>query len=197
MFRLLIFVALFAATLLPGKPAFCQAQSAPPATKQTSAARPRQVRFDVQLTRTGTAGTAKADTPAPDSTKPDAPKPDPAPPSNDPVIIGSPSVSTLDRNTATATVTGGATSYTLALSPTIETADNAVQVLWNLRMNGKDFPGGTASFTLAGAARIVAGTDTPLAEMTLSDPKTGQAATFRVRVRVTLSDVTAATTATP
>lgn len=192
--RLLPFVA--GALVTVCSPLITQPAIAAPPVSQTAPSRPRQVRFDVQITRMpappGASTTPNASgTPA--ATPPVAGDAAQTPPANgdNPTIVGTPTVTTFDRNTATVAVTGTGISYTLSLSPTVENADNAVQVLWNLRMNGKDLPGSTSAFTMSGASRVIAQTDTTLAEMSLTDPKTGQATVFRFRVRITVDEATA------
>ena len=100
------------------------------------------------------------------------------------VTLAAPMLTTLDGNTASVSVAGGDPSYTISLSPTVETADNKVQVLWTIRLAGKTLPG-ASSVTLTGASRVGAGKDAILAEITLTDGATGKRAVYRLQGVVT------------
>ena len=145
------------------------AASAAPALAARAPEKPaRQVRFAVQITRSDAADARAA--------------------AGAPRVLGSPVITTLDKNTGSISVSGGDLGYSLSLSPGVETGNN-VALLWNLQLSGRDLPGAT-SVTMNGASRVVAGRAEPVAEITLKDPKTGRQSTFRVQVTTTLVDAT-------
>jgi hypothetical protein len=151
---------------------------APPSSPSVPPARtapaPAQIRLEMRLTRSDKEGGSAADAGSASS----------APPA-----IATPTLSTLDRGTATVSVTNKDLSYSVSASPSIEQAgkaDSTVQVLWNMRLSGRTLPGGTNAVTTTGATRITpdAGKDTLLTELPISDAKTGSVSVFRLTVRV-------------
>lgn len=111
-----------------------------------------------------------------------------------PTVLGTPKLSTLDRDTATAAVSSPAFGYSIAVSPVVETAPlgaaaqaQTIQTSWNVRLTGKSLPAGTTIVTLTGATRLTTGKDAVLAEITLRD-EAGKPTAFRVRVTATLPD---------
>ena len=112
------------------------------------------------------------------------------------MAIANPTLTTLDGNTATLAVTGGELSYSVSLSPTVERSGGKVQVLYTIRISGKSLPGATA-VTTTGAARVVAGKDAVVAEMSVSDPATGRRSAFRLHCVVTTGDAASPTPASP
>lgn len=145
--------------------------AAPPVPGAKEADAPRhQVRFELRLTRddSGDGNTA-------------------------PVVLAEPRITTIDRNTASISITGGEPSYTLSLSPTIEPAASGttasagnIMVLWNLRLSGKTLPGVTA-ISLSGASRVAADREEALADVFLKDPRTGKASRFLLYVKTIVS----------
>lgn len=102
-----------------------------------------------------------------------------------PQVIGTPKLSTLDGATGSIQVTGGDIAYSLSLSPSLE-RENRAALLWNWQLSGKGLPGATSA-ALSGASRVVLGKEEPVAELTLRDPKTGQATTFHLRATTTVT----------
>jgi hypothetical protein len=98
-----------------------------------------------------------------------------------PVDVASPTLTTLDGDTASLSVAGADLSYNVSLSPTLQMANNAVQVLWNLRLAGKGLPGGATSATVTGGSRVTLDRDAVLAELTLTDPTTRKRSIFRLQ----------------
>ena len=100
-----------------------------------------------------------------------------------PKILGAPSLSTLDRDTASVVIANTNFSYSIALSPIIEgggRAQETVQTAWNVRLTGKSLPSGNTSASLAGATRLPSGKESVLAEITLRDGTTGKPTLYRV-----------------
>ncbi|MES2460003.1 MAG: hypothetical protein V4671_05415 [Armatimonadota bacterium] len=152
-----------------------------PAAPVAPAPAPAQVRLDMRLSRINKEGPGTADSSAgTGAASPTAP------------LIASPTLSALDRGTATVSITNKDLSYSLSASPSIEQAgkaDSAVQVLWNLRLSGRSLPEGTNAATTTGATRVSPGApeETLLTELPISDPKTGNVMLFRLTVRVTVT----------
>jgi hypothetical protein len=119
----------------------------------------------------------------------------PATPAQTPVVLGTPTLITLDRNTATVAVTATDMSYNVSLSPTVESANNSVQVLWNVRLTGKNLGGATA-VSASGATRLGTGKDLPLTEISVTDGATGKKTTFAIRAKITVGAVEAPATVT-
>ncbi|MBC8101851.1 MAG: hypothetical protein H7Z41_04605 [Cytophagales bacterium] len=151
------------------------APAAPPAEPAAKAA-PAQIRLDLKLTRTDAEGDALNAGTAP-------------------VVIAAPTLSTLDRGTATSTLTSADLGYSLSISPSVEKLEASgaatVQALWNVRLSGRTLPGGVNSVSESGATRFVSetgggGSDTLLSEMLVRDLKTGRTARFRLTGRVTI-----------
>ena len=150
-----------------------QTAAAPAAT--TPAALP-QVRLALELTRTdtgtGTAAGGNAD---------DAPVAR---------TIATPILSAFSRGSGSVQVQGNDLSYGLSVSPDVE-RDGRIALLWTLQLSGKTLPGATSA-NVAGGARVAAGKREPIAEITLRDPKTGHASSFRVYVTATTDAAAAA-----
>jgi hypothetical protein len=109
--------------------------------------------------------------------------------------IATPTLTTLDRGTATVSVTNKDLSYSISASPSLEQAgklDLTVQVLWNVRLSGRTLPEGTNSVTTTGATRIApnAGGETLLTELPIRESKTGNVSVFRLTVRVSVTPTT-------
>jgi hypothetical protein len=171
---------------LPGQSASPAKQGTGQTGNKTAQVAARALRFEVQLTRTDKGGAVPVAEPSKEAPKEDAGQ-------GTPIIVGAPVLNTLDRNTASVAVNGTATSYNVALSPTLEKSDTTVQVLWNLRVSGKDFPGGASAFTLSGANRLTLGTETLVGEIPIND-KTGRVSTFKLILKATLTDMPSAQT---
>ena len=106
-----------------------------------------------------------------------------------PKVLGTPSLSTLDRDTASVVVANTNFSYSIALSPIIEgggRAQETVQTAWNVRLTGKSLPSGNTSVSLAGATRLPSGKESVLAEITLRDGTSGKPTLYRVWATPTL-----------
>ena len=174
-FAILSTIALFAvAPVLSGAAPPKSADNAPERVKPA----PAQVRLEMHLTRTEKEGAA----PGAGSTS--------LPPATlVPPAIASPTLTTLDRGTATVTITNKELSYSISASPSIEQTDKAsstVQVLWNVRLSGRSLPGDTNSVTTTGATRIdpAGENESLLTELPITDTKTGRVSLFRLTVRV-------------
>lgn len=100
-------------------------------------------------------------------------------------VIGAPVLTTLDGSTGSISVSGGDISYTVSLSPTLET-DNNLALLWNLQLSGKALPGAT-TVNLNGASRIRVDKEEPVADLALTDPKTGTRSSFRLQVTTSVT----------
>jgi hypothetical protein len=140
----------------------------------------------MRLTRTEKEAVSGAGVPAAST---DAKPTVPAPPA-----IATPSLTTLDRGTATVSLTNRDLSYSISASPSLEQtdkADSTVQVLWNVRFSGRTLPEGTNSVSTTGATRVRpdADSETLLAELPITDPKTGNISVFRLTVRVSVTRV--------
>ncbi len=164
---------------------------AAPQTAASASARvtpaPAQIRLEMRLTRTEQAGAAGAGA----NSAGDAAAVSPALPA-----MATPTLTTLDRGTATVSVTSKDLSYTISASPSLEQADkpgSTVQVLWNVRLSGRALPEGTNSVATTGATRIdpKPGTETTLTELPVRDSKTGAVSVFRLAVRVLVTGTTA------
>jgi hypothetical protein len=173
-----------------------RAQNVPPTQKPL----PAVIHIELSLTRTESGGTAEQA----------------APTDGKPISLALPLVSTLDGNTATASLTGSDLSYNVALSPTLESSNNkanstnsvsstnstaaapspSAKVLWNLRLAGKSLPGATTC-AISGASRLEIGKDAGITEMTLTDPKTGRTAAFKLGAKMTLRPPGSGTSSTP
>lgn len=162
---------LFSASLVPA----CAAPPAPAPSAPSAPAtvNPAQIRLEMRLSRVDK-GSAAADGAG---NSPDSP------------VIATPALTTLDRGTATVSVTNKDLSYSISASPSIEHGEKpgaSVQLLWNLRLSGRTLPEGTNSASTTGATRIVpdAAGETLLTELPIRDAKTGSVSVFRLTVRV-------------
>ena len=165
-------IGLCAAVVLGAVPVAAAPQSPPPVGRDTKAAR-AVVKYALRLTRTDFVDAAVPDAVA-------APQP-PA------VLVASPLLSTLDGDTATITVNGTDLSYSLSLSPTVQTKDQLVQSLWNMKLTGKALPGSTSSVTVTGASRIPQNKEAVLIEVALTDPTNGHRSVYRLQGTVTVT----------
>lgn len=137
----------------------------------------QQVRFEITISR------LESGDPAGSAAVPPA-----ASPATAPLVLGTPTLTTVDRNTASLSITGSDTSYNVSLSPTVETANNSVQVLWNVRLTGKNLGGGATAVAASGATRMMVGKDGGLAEISVTDVQTGKRTTFLIKAKVSLGD---------
>jgi len=169
-----IFLAVAAVLLLFSASAFADAPPDGSMKSEKSAADAKkpaqQVRFEMTLSRLESGDNGAASTAAA------------------PLVLGSPTLTTVDRNTASLSITGTDTSYNVSLSPTVETANNSVQVLWNIRLTGKNLGGGATAVTASGATRMTVGKEGGLTEISVTDVQTGKRTTFLIRAKVTVSD---------
>ncbi len=178
LFSVLPVIALFALAPLMSRLALAAPPSSAGNTPERVKPAPAQVRLELHLTRIDKEIAPGAGT---NSTPPSAV---PAPPA-----IASPTLSTLDRGTATVTVTNKELNYSISASPSIEQTDkttSTVQVLWNVRLSGRSLPEGTSVVTTTGATRIdpAGENESLLTELPITDAKTGRLSLFRLTVRV-------------
>jgi hypothetical protein len=91
---------------------------------------------------------------------------------------------------ATGTKSAGGSSTGTNTAPAaapVVPAGPGVQVQWNVRFSGKSLPGMTTC-SISGASRVEIGKDAAMTEMTMTDPKTGRATTFRLVAKITVRD---------
>jgi len=178
--------ALLALSFGPGAFAAPPASPAPQATPAPPPpdTRTPQLRLEMELSREAgeaeSGAAATANTPAP-------------------VLLASPTLTTLDHSTASVSVAGVAFGFTISLSPTLETQPGVagaaptqtLQTLWNVRLAGRDLPGAVTSVSQTGATRTGLARRETLAVLTLRDPKTGAVSRYRLTVKATIETAAA------
>lgn len=194
----ILIAAIIAATAIcPAQTAFAADPAPAAAPVSTDTAKSKAIlHFALHLTRTDTPPlppdtlvvdpAAVPATPAPQSGKSKAsapPLPDVPPLSG---LLASPVLSSADGDTASISLSAPATlSYNIALSPTLTSANNTVQVMWNLRLSGKWLPGGASSVTLTGASQMALGREETITEIVLTDSEGKRRSAFRLSGTVT------------
>ena len=113
-----------------------------------------------------------------------------------PIVLGTPRLVTVDRSTATIALTSESFSYTIAVSPIVETVKGDekngvapgdwVQTDWSVRLTGKALPGKNSAVTLTGATRLPVDKLGELAEVTLRDMETGKSTVYKIWATATL-----------
>jgi len=167
--------------------------AAPPAAK----ARPSELSFALRIVRQDqpVAATTPGNTPVPPA----------------PVVLSSPTLTTVDGQTASIEIKGTDTTFFVSLSPTLEPADNAnktggevanvatTRVFWSWRFSGKGLPGGVITAALTGASRLIVDDPTGIVitRISLTDPKTGVVSEYRLEGRTFLTDNTKSGVAAP